>query len=131
MPLPDGRVDPAAADEVAAVLGAVQTTMGAEGLADLLARLPGVVREAGRAKTMFRAATPDRIWLGPEDAIALAAPLVHEQVVGGVVLHRAALPAGTAPGALAGLVTRLTASTGATDAVSIALTAAREAAERF
>lgn len=91
MPLPDGRVDPASTAEVAAVLSAVHATMGDEGLADLLGRLPGVVREAGTPKGLFRAARPDRLWLGPEDVVALTTPLVHEQIVGGVILHRATL----------------------------------------
>lgn len=131
MPLPDGRVDPTAPDEVAAVLAAVQAAMGPAGLGDLLERLPGVVRQAGTPKGLFRAATPDRLWLGSQDVVALGTPLVHEQVVGGVVLHRAPLPPGTAPGVLARLVARLTSAAAATETASVALTAAREATDRF
>lgn len=134
MPLPDGRVDPASTTEITAVLAAVQAAMGADGLADLLQRLPGVVRRAGTRRGLFRAATPDEYWLGEQDLLTLGPPLIHAQVVGGVVLHRATLTPGSAPGTIASLLVRLIAQTAtyeSYDEASVALTAARDTVARF
>lgn len=127
MPLPDGRVDAASTDEVAAVLGSVITSMGTEGLLDVLGRVPGVTIQPGRPGGLFRKAEPLLCWVGPEDRLVVAGQLLHEQVVRGVVLHSAALPPGTAPATIARLLVRHVAQMAAYDDASIALTGAREA----
>lgn len=131
MPLPDGRVDASSAAEVTGVLGAVHRAMGAEGLADLLQRLPGVTYRAGRPGGLFRSATPAEYWLGTEDVLTLEPQLVHAQVVNGVVLHRTTLAPGVAPATIAGLVVRLVTQMGSADEASVALTAARDTVEGF
>lgn len=131
MTLPDGRVDPADRDEVAAVVRGVLTAIGSAGLGDLLARLPGTTRQAAVPKGFLRAAVPERVLLGQQDVIEIGEGVVHLQVVGGVTLHRSALAPGEAPAVIAGLIARLTATMGSVEDTAAVLTAAKETTDRF
>lgn len=128
MAIPDGWVDPASTEQVAAVLRAVQTGSGLSALGDLIGRLPGVVRVPAVSGGLFRRETPERVWLGSENALSLGRELVHEHIVGGVVLHRQVLTAGQAPELLAGLVVRHVSDVGSIEDASAVLTAARDTA---
>lgn len=131
MPLPDGRVDATSTDEVAAVLHAVITSMGTDGLIDVLTRVPGVRILPGRPGGLLRKATPAQCWLGVEDRLVLSTPLVHEQVVRDVVLHNETLAPGVAPATVARLLVRLVAQMAAYEDASVALTGARDAVAGF
>ena len=126
MTRPDGLVDPYDAAEVAPVLDAALRAMGPGGLTDLLARLPGVTIEPARAKRFLSPALPGRVWLGPENCLTMTDPIVHQHVVGGVVLARDPLRAGTLPGVLARLIADHVREHGQADDAAVALSAVRD-----
>jgi hypothetical protein len=127
----DGPVDPLDAAQVAPVLAGTRDLMGTAGLADLLGRLPGAVHRPGRPGRLLRAASPEAVWLGPEDLLELTEPPVHRHVVGGVVLQRTPLtPAQLGP-SLARLVVALVGSQGAVAEATTVLTAARDVLARL
>lgn len=128
MSLPsEGYVDPLDAAQVTPVLDAVLEMAGLGGLADLLDRIPGLRVQPAVPGRLFRAAAPPAAWFGAENCLSLADPVMHQQVVGGVVLHRAQV----GRGALAPLIARLLApvvrESGGQEEAAVALTAAREA----
>jgi hypothetical protein len=128
---PVDHVDPLDADQVAPVLAGTRDLMGAGGLGDLLSRLPGAVHQPGLPGRLFRAASPATVWLGPEDALVLTEPPVHQHVVGGVVLQRTSLtPSQTGP-ALARLVVDLVRDQGSLEEASTVLTTARDVLTRL
>jgi hypothetical protein len=129
--VPEGYVDPLDRDVVATLLAATQSAMGVEGVADLLMRLPGVRRTAGTPKGFLRPATPDTVWLGPEDAFVLTDPPAYHHVVGGVALHHEPLPPGLLAGVVARLVAQWTVDTGTRAESAAVLTAAREVLDRL
>jgi hypothetical protein len=88
-PLPP--VDPLDVRQVAEVLGRTLELMGPEGVGDLLARLPGARPVPGTAGRLFRPAVTGSVWLGADHQLVLSDPVVHQHVVGGVVLQRRAL----------------------------------------
>ena len=126
MTRPDGLVDPDDRAEVMPVLAGALRALGPEGVVDLLARLPGVRREPGRPARLFSRAVPAVVWVGPENRLVLADSLVHEHVVGGVVLHREPLRPGDLPGVLAVLIADHARREAAQDDAAVALSAVRD-----
>jgi hypothetical protein len=123
---PVDPVNPLDADQVAPVLAGTRDLMGAGGLGDLLSRLPGAERRPGQPGRLFRAATPDAVWLGREDVLVLTDPPVHQHVVGGVVLQRAALAPAQTGAVLARLVVALVRDQGSVEEAATVLTTARD-----
>lgn len=127
----DGLVDPLDPAEVAPVLAAALAAMGVGGVVDLLVRLPGVHLEEARPKRLFSPAVPGLVHLGEEHRLSLGDPVLHEHVVGGVVLARDPLPGGDLPGVLARLVAELVRREAAVEEAAVALSAVRDATGSF
>ncbi len=125
-PDPLAPVDPLDVRQVAEVLGRTLTLMGSAGVGDLLARLPGARSVAGTTGRLFRPAVAGAVWLGAEHQLVLSDPVVHQHVVGGVVLQRRPLaPAELGP-AVAPLVAALARSQGDLEEAATVLTVARD-----
>jgi hypothetical protein len=130
----DGPVDPYDVRQVAEVLTATLRVIGTDGLLDLLLRLPGVRLVPGTPARLFRPAVESGLWLGPEHFVSLCPSpdaAVHQHVVAGVVLQRAALSPADLPRVLAGLVTALTRAQDSADETAMVLTAARDVVDRL
>ena len=129
---PEGPVDPYDVRQVAEVLTATLRVIGTDGLLDLLLRLPGVRLVPGTPARLFRPAVESGLWLGPEHFVSLSPDAaVHQHVVGGVVLQRAALSPADLPRVLAGLVTALTRAQDSADETALVLSAARDVVGRL
>lgn len=122
-------VDPADPVAVEEVLGAALATLGVDALLTQLAAIPDLRVQPSRPGRLLRAPTPAvvsyserRLTLDPQ---AGSGTLGH--VVGGVVLATDPVGRVAVPGALAALVVRSLASSGAADEVSVLLTALRDA----
>lgn len=126
--LPEGYVDPGDATAVAEVIRATVATGGLDALTDLLRRLPGTRTTAAVPQGFLRPAVPAAVWLGGEQCWSCTEPPELLHVVGGVVLHRAQVQPGEAPGLLAPVVTDLVRRTGANLDAAAVLTAARDIA---
>ncbi len=125
-------VDPYDVAQVTAVLAGTWDLMGPDGLADLMARLPGARLVPGSPGRLFHTAVPAGVWVGPEHFLELSAePVVHQHVVGGVVLRRAAVPPGELPTLLARLVGTLVRDQGSAADATVVLTAARDVLHRL
>ena len=124
--LPPGYLDPFDVAAVAALVTRLQAAAGADGVVDLMRRLPGTSVVPGRGAGLFRAATPDSLRLGSEYAVSLTDPPVLEHVVSGVVLQREVLLAGRVGSVLPRVVADLTRELGARSEVSVVLTAVAE-----
>jgi hypothetical protein len=123
---PQRPVDPLDVRAVAEILGRTLALMGPGGVGDLLARLPGARPVAGTPGRLFRPAVPPAVWLGAENLLVLADPVVHQHVVGGVVLQRRSLPPADLGPTVAPLVAQLVRSHGGQTDAAMVLTAARE-----
>ena len=128
---PQGYVDPADHQQVAAVLAAVLRTLGVPGLGDLLGRIPGSRLEPARPGGFLRAAVPASVWLTADHQLVLTDPVEHAHVVGGVVLARDTLPPGRLPDVVARLLVSAVVEQGSQAEAAVVLTAARESAERL
>ena len=124
-------VDAADPAQVAPVVARTVALMGTGGLADLLARLPGTRTVPGTPGRLFKPAVPPTAWIGPEDQLVLTDPVVHQHVVGGVVLARTTLsPADLGP-TVARLVTAAARAEASYDEASAVLTATADALARL
>jgi len=124
--LPEGYLDPYDAAAVAALVSRVQAASGADGILDLLGRLPGSVSTPGRGGGLFRAAVPGTLRLGTEYVVTLAEPPVLEHVVSGVVLQREPLHPGRVGTVLPPVIADLARELGARVDTSVVLTAVSE-----
>ncbi len=125
-PAPERPVDPVDVREVTAILDRTLALMGPGGVGDLLARLPGARPVAAVPARLFRHAVPPAVWLGAENLLVLDDPVVHQHVVGGVVLQRRTLPPADLGPVLAPLVAQLVRSQGGQQDAATVLTAARD-----
>lgn len=116
--------DPAAVEEV---LSTALRVIGPDGVLAQLSAVPGLHVVRAKDGGLFRAAVPAQVAHG--DRLVRWDPpgpvLIH--VVGGICLATDALDPAGVPAALAALVTRAVASSGAADDVSVLLTALRDA----
>jgi hypothetical protein len=124
-------LDPSDADQVAAVFAGTLRLMGYDGVLDLLFRLPGVALVRGSPKRMFRAAVDDLVAVGAEHRLSTTEPVVHQHVVGGVVLRRGVVPPGDLPALLASLVGSLTRAQGSQEEFVAVLGAARDVLQQL
>lgn len=124
-------VDPQDADQVAAVVEDTRRLMGYDGVVDLLARLPGVELVPGHPKRRFHPAVAATVSVGPEHLLAMSEPVLHQHVVGGIVLQRSVVPPGELPRLLAVLVGSLCVRQGSQQETAAVLTAAREILEQL
>ena len=125
--LPAGFVDPRDPQQVAAVIASTRAGLGLDGVAELLARVPGLLVEPGREGGFMRRPVPPRVLAGSE-IVVLGEPSSREHVVGGIVLQRSTLRPVELPGVLAQLCVTAVQASGAVGDASVALTAARDAA---
>jgi hypothetical protein len=119
-------VDPVDVQQVAEVLSRTLELMGPEGVGDLLARLPGARPVPATAGRLFRPAVTGSVWLGADHQLVLGDPVVHQHVVGGVVLQRRALTPTDLGPTVAQLVADLVRSQGAREEAATVLTVARD-----
>jgi hypothetical protein len=110
----------------------VLSTSGPTGLFELLARLPGVRLDPGSPKGFLRAAVPPSAWIGTENQLVVAdrtsgPALVHQHVVGGIVLAREDLAPTRAPATVARLLTTAVVDVAGVQDASAVLSAHRDA----
>jgi len=111
---------------VGPIFAATMQAMGIGGVGDLLSRLPGTRVDPGRPARFFSPAVPPSVTLGAEHQLLLTEPPEYVHRVGGVVLHRRAVPPGELPGLLAGLVSSLTREQGSEAETTAVLSVARD-----
>lgn len=120
-------VDPAEPAAVEAVLRDALTALGLDALLTQLSPVPDLYVQPARAGGFFRAAEPAMVAYGDRRLLLDPQGTTLEHLVGGVVLARDGISRTALPGALAALVCRSVAGSGAADEVSVLLTALRDA----
>lgn len=116
--------DPAA---VEAVLAKALPAIGLDAVLLQLAAVPDLYVEPARPGGFFRPRAPGIVGYGDRRLLLDPTAATLEHLVGGVVLARDPVSRTALPGALAALVCRSVADSGATDDVSVLLTALRDA----
>ena len=123
-----GFVDATDRAQVEAVLAAAVTALGPAGALASLAGIPELEVVQARPGGLFRKPTPATVEYGDQRLSVDArgrASLHH--VVGGIVLAQDSVARTALPATLAALVVRSVEASGATDEVSVLLTALRDA----
>lgn len=120
-------IDPADPAAVEAVLRDALGALGTDAVLTQLTSVPDLYVQPARGGSFFRAAEPAMVAYGDRRLLLGAQAVTLEHLVGGVVLARDPVTRVALPGALAALVTRSVAGSGAADEVSVLLTALRDA----
>lgn len=125
----NGFVDATDPASVEAVLRAALPAVGVAGVLAQLAQVPGLQVEPGRSGGLFRAAVPAQVGYRDRTLRWDPAGPVDVHMVGGIVLSTEPVVAAGVAALLADLVTRAVRDHEAGDAVSVGLTALRDAVQ--
>ena len=120
-------VDPGDPAAVEAVLAAALPRLGLGGVLTQLSGVPDLDVQAGRRSGFFRPPVPATVGHGDLRLVLDERSVTLEHLVAGVVLSRDPVGRAALPGTLAALVCRAVTDSGATDDVSVLLTALRDA----